>query len=129
MPNFLQKYILDESAPAGADLSTSYGRFVRLSAGEAVLCVLGQRGWPLTNKPSNAANASEATASFRVVGIARVITGAAIAEMANVTADAAGAAITAASGHEVNGIALEAAGAAGEMISILVTTGGGAPLP
>lgn len=129
MANFLQKHVLDESAPAGADLSGDYGRFVRLSSGNAVRCTLGQRGFPLTNAPSNVANATESTASFRFVGVARCIAGAAVAEFANVTSDASGRAITAASGHFINGVALEAAGAAGDVISVLVATGGGAPLP
>jgi hypothetical protein len=76
---------------------------------------------------TDAVSADEAT-PVETHGVAMVEAGAAIATCGPVTSDATGRAITASTaGHSINGIALETAAAAGEIIAVLVTYRGLVP--
>lgn len=104
---------------AGADLSAAQYRFVEPgaggtvtrvnAAGEAVLGVL-------QNNPGSGQAATVALTGSRT----KLVAGAALSENDDITTDNQGRAITAASGHRPHGIALEAAAAAGDIISVLL---------
>jgi hypothetical protein len=66
----------------------------------------------------------KAVADVRLMGIARVTASAAISLMAEVSTTADGRAVTAATTSRVAGIALQAAGAAGDQIDVLLTPAG-----
>ena len=67
-----------------------------------------------------AAGVSQTTVSLVLNGIAEAEAGAAVARGARLTADASGRVVAAASGNIVIGVAMAAAGAAGEIIPINV---------
>lgn len=101
---------------AAADLRTARFKFVKITAaravnlatvaGEAVLGVL-------QNTPNTGAEAE-----VMIGGQTKVIASAAIAAGAKITTTAAGLAVTAGAGNIPRGIALEAAAAANDVISI-----------
>lgn len=62
-------------------------------------------------------------ADIRILGITRIIAGAAVARRAKVASDASGRAVTAVATNPVIGIALTAASAADEHIDVLLTPG------
>lgn len=109
---------------AAADLSGDQYKFVKLNSSQQVArCdTLGEVAvGVLQNKPK----AGEAcTISPPAGNITKVVAGAAIAVMAQVTPMADGRAQTAATGHNAAGIALEPAAAAGDIISVLQTANG-----
>jgi hypothetical protein len=69
----------------------------------------------LQNKPTDAK-----IAEVGIMGVSKVTAGAAVSLWDNVQSDGAGRAITAASGDYSQGIALEAATAAGQIIAVLL---------
>lgn len=106
---------------AAADLSAFQYRVVRLSAARTVnvashnlaASVLGPVG-VLQNKP----NAAGRAASVAREGLSKAVAGAAVTVNQMVTHDGSGYVIDAVSGSNVIGRALEAAGAAGEVITV-----------
>lgn len=113
---------------ANIDLSTKQFRFVKPAAGVAfastVCAVLGEASsGVLQNKPQ-----INESAEIMSDGITKTIAGAAIAAGARVMTDANGAAITlATSGSIGQGFALEAAGAASEIIAVQLLRVGQVP--
>ena len=69
---------------------------------------------------TNDADAAGKRAPVAVVGVAKVAAGAAVARWANVQSDATGRAIAAATADYSQGIALESAAAAGDLIPVLL---------
>lgn len=103
---------------AGADLSAKQYRFVEIAADgqvDAVSSAGGNAIGVLQNDPSAAGRA----ATIAVAGIVKVVAGGTVAAGARVQADAAGDAITAATGDYVLGTALTG-GADGELIEVLL---------
>ena len=100
---------------AGADLSASQHRFVKVNAsGYAVLAGAGENAaGVLANDPT-----SGQAGTVDVGGVTKVVAGATVALGAEVESDANAAAITQSAG-EALGIALSG-GAAGELISVLL---------
>lgn len=128
---------------AGADLSSSQFRAVTVnSSGRVVAATAGQHAiGVLQNNPT-----SGQAATIRVGGVSKFAAGAAItlqnggrlvasdatgravaATAATVNTSDAGAAADAVAGSNVLGIALEAAGAAGVVIAVLLTHSGAVP--
>lgn len=58
--------------------------------------------------------------SLGISGVSKVIAGAAVTRFDNIASDASGRAVTAASGNYSQGMALEAATAAGQIIAVLL---------
>lgn len=111
------------SRPASADLSASPSRFATLSAGKVAICsTQGEVSVGVTgdDPPSAADQACE----LKHAGIVRIVAGAAVAALANVTTDTTGRAILATTGNRIHGQALEAASAAGEVIEVLLALNG-----
>jgi hypothetical protein len=118
--------ILTVSFPIGnaADLSADQYKIVKLDTGVIALAGAGEAGvGVLQNKPADGGTGGR-TGSVMTYGISRVLSGAAVAEGAYVTADANGKAVTATTGQNATGIALAAAGGANAIIPILLTPGG-----
>ncbi len=102
---------------AGADLSTKQYYFVKQDAsGSIVLCGAGEAAiGSLKDDPTIGE-----TGTVVVLGVGKVKAGAAFGIGANLTSDAAGRAVTAGASDAVNGISLAAAGAANEIVSVLM---------
>lgn len=116
----VEQRVYDISLDAAADLSASQFLIARVSgefqanlATAAHAAALG----PIQNKPES----GQAT-EIRVVGISKVLCGGTIAVGANVTSNASGQGVTAASGERYIGKALEP-GVNGRVISILCERG------
>jgi hypothetical protein len=105
---------LTYAVEAGADLSTSLNRFVKINSSNQV--VLAGSGDKVLGTLFEVA-ALNGPASVQFGGIAKVIAGAAVAAGARVQSDGNGAAITLAAGVSA-GMALFAASAAGEVIPV-----------
>jgi Uncharacterized conserved protein (DUF2190) len=117
IPGFL--YSLD----AAGDLSA--GQFKALvmdTNGRAALA--GTKGVPIVGILQNNPGALGRSATIMQSGITKWVASAAIVRNARVTTENDGRAVTAATGNVVHGIALEAAGAAGQVIAVLLTGGG-----
>jgi hypothetical protein len=100
-----------------ADLSASQFRFVDVNnAGKAVVPSLGG---PVVGVRNNKPRANE-EATVVGTGISIVEAGAAITVGAYVTTDATGRVITAATGHQIHGRALETASGAGVFVAVLL---------
>lgn len=125
-----ENVVLTTSFPTSADLSGSQYAPIVLSSGDAAVAGAGANAIGfLQNKPDGSVTGQQiTTASVMVAGISRAVASAAIAEGAKVSAAASGEIRTAVSGDHVLGIALEAAAAQGDIIPVLIATGG-APLP
>jgi hypothetical protein len=106
---------------ANAALPNRY-RFATLTtAGKiAQVSTAGGKAVGVIQSPAAADEAVELT----VTGVSKVEAGAAIANTGPISSDAQGRAITAATGNAINGIALETAAAAGEVIAVLLGYGG-----
>lgn len=107
------------SLKAAADLSTKQHYFVELSAAQTVnVCnaTTDKAVGVLNNKPTAADKAAEVD----ILGTTKVVAGAAIAAGALVAPTAAGKAQTAVATQYARGMALEAAGADGDIIEILL---------
>lgn len=105
---------------AAADLSSHQFKFMKASSGRAALqdSAGGSCIGVLITPASAAGRAVEVAAGDGQV--VKVVAGAAVAVDAKIQSDNAGRAITAASGDHVQGVALTAAGAAGELIEMLM---------
>lgn len=113
--------IKNQTYIAGADLSSSQHLFVKVSGAGVVLAGDGdEAAGVLQNSPI-----SGEAASVAVSGMVKVVAGGTIAVGAKVGADAAGKAVTAASGDIELGIAREAA-VANQVISMDFYLGGNA---
>ena len=109
-----------ETYIAGADLTGSQYLFVKTSGANVVVCGDGEEAvGVLWNDP-----ASGRAATVIRDGDPHVYAGAAIAAGANVASDAAGKAVTAASGDVVLGKARAAAAAADDLVQIEFYRGG-----
>ncbi len=108
--------ILDESFEASADLSANQYFLHNLDvSGQLELAGDGEYAYALQGQPE----AADRVSAIRVLGITRVVAGAAIAVGALVQSNAAGKGITAAAGTVV-GRALTAAAGDGNQFSMLV---------
>lgn len=109
------------SEVAAADLSAKQFFAVKFGASGVALCsVAGEQcdGF-LQNKPE-----AGVAASVAVTGKSKGVAGAAITKGARVTVTAAGKIVTATAGDYVLGVALEAAGADGDIIGVLINRTG-----
>jgi hypothetical protein len=113
--------ILDFTLLAAADLSASQFFFLAVNAsGQAAIAGSGVATiGVLQNKP-----ASGQAAQVRTEGITKCVAGAAVAAGALVMSDAAGKAITATSTNDASGVALTAAGALNDIITVKIATYG-----
>lgn len=114
-----QNPALPHTFKAAADLSANQYYFVELSAAQTVnVCnaITDVAIGVLQNDP----NAAGAAATVAIEGTTKVVAGAAIAAGAKVAPTAAGKAQTAVTTQFPRGIALEAAGADGDVIEILL---------
>lgn len=111
--------VLDLSLEAGADLSAKQFYLVKLdSSGRVVLAGAAERAiGVLQNKPL----AGEA-AQVRVLGVSKVISGYSFGVGTVLASDSAGKAVASSSAKPI-GISLEAAGAANQIVSVLVIPG------
>jgi len=106
---------------ANADLDDRYRFVVQNTSGKiAQVGTAGAKALGVLQSPAAAGEAAEVMIS----GVSKVVAGAAIASTGPITSDSQGRAITAAATHTVNGIALETAAAAGEVIAVLLGYGG-----
>lgn len=103
---------------AATDLTGDRYRFVVINATGQIarLNTAGGRADGVLQGPHPANEAAEVTVS----GVTKMIAGAAIANTGPVTSDSQGRAVTAVTGNTINGIALETAAAAGEVIAVLL---------
>lgn len=109
---------------AGADLTAAKYRFVELTAGKVTRCnAAGEAAiGVLQNDPAD----TEAATIAIVGSTTKVVAGAAITEGAKITTDNEGRAVTASTGNQIHGTAMLGAGAAGEIISVLLQPGAAA---
>lgn len=108
---------------AGADLSAYQYRFVYLSAAKTVSLLAttgGEAFGVLYNEPA----ASGRSAEVVRYGRCKVEAGAVVAAGADVSSDTVGRAITALNNYSINGKAITAAGAAGDIIEVELTDRG-----
>lgn len=107
---------------AATALDNRYRFVVVNGSGQIAQAGAGVRATGVLQSPAAANDAAEVMVS----GVSKVEAGAAITEGDDVTPDASGRAITAAaaSGNTIVGTALESAGAAGEVIAVLLGYGG-----
>ena len=130
----MANFVLDKGYAAASNYASSDAagvvafRFVRLTAAQTI-----DRCSAITQVPIGVVMESvdqakvatgKAVVDVRVLGIARVTASAAIAIGAEVSTTADGRAVTAATTSRVAGIALQAAGAAGDQIDVLLTPAG-----
>lgn len=120
MMAYIKEPLLIDTYLAGADLSAAQFRFVEFTSGNVTRCnAAGERALGvLQNNPK-----SGAAADVVLTGITKVVASAAIAQGALITTTNDGKAVTAASGNTVNGRALEAATADGQLITAQIFTG------
>jgi hypothetical protein len=102
---------------AGADISASQFRFMAY-ASDGQIDPVGTAGAAAVGVLYNLPAAAGRAAQVAVRGKVKVVAGAAITRGAKVSSDNVGRAITAVSTHHVLGTALQAAGAAGEVIEV-----------
>ena len=105
--------------PVNSDQSANFGRFVK-GAGNGVEMNDVSGGPCIGVLDTNDANLAGKSAPIVIFGITKVAAGAAVAKWASIQSDATGRAITAVSTGRPQGIALEAATAAGQIISVLI---------
>lgn len=110
---------------ASGNLSAHQFKFVTIGASGAALntTVGGIVDGVLQDKPTAAGEATQVAFS----GVSKVVAGALVNKGAEVMSDANGKAVTATTGINVAGRALEAAGADGELIAVLLNTRGYIP--
>ncbi len=111
---------LRDALPAGADLTNSLFRFAKItSTGTLVVCdTAGEQVYGAISEGA----AQDRGATVDLDGIVKVIAGATVATGARVTTNNAGAAVTAAAGSIVFGIARKG-GAAGAILEITRVSG------
>lgn len=126
---------------AGSDLSTHQHKFVLVNSSGQV--ALAGAGGPAIGVLQNKPSAQGHSASVRVLGVSKVVAGAAVTRGDQVASDANGKAATASQantrtddtgvvsdpliGSNVLGIALETAAADGDIISVLLLHAGAVP--
>jgi len=110
--------LVDISVPSHADYTADQYTFMKInSAGRAEQAgVADKADGVLQNKP----NLQDRPANIAISGVTKMVAGAAVALGANVSPDANGEAITSVTGATVAGRALEAAGAQGDIIAVLL---------
>jgi hypothetical protein len=106
----------DISEEASADLSSNQFYLVKPTSSGLALTGAGEAGYALQNKPDAAGKAG----TFRISGVSKVVTGAAVSIGDYLSSDASGKAVTATAGQDVAGQALEASAADGVVIKMLV---------
>lgn len=113
-----QQQVQSLSLEAGADLSAAQFRVMALSSGQVVqqTSSSAQSVGVLQNNPSAQGQAAEVA----YAGLVKIVAGAAVAQDALVMSDTQGRAVTATSTNRVIGQALSAAGAAGELLEVLL---------
>jgi hypothetical protein len=104
---------------AGGDLSAGQLLFVDVAA-DGQVDVVASAGADAIGVLQNDPAAAGRAASVAVLGVSKVVAGAAVTAGARVQSDASGRAIAAATGDVVLGRALTAASAAGEVIEVLL---------
>lgn len=111
------------SIPAGADLSASQFRFVKLSSGAVVRCGTGEAAiGVLTNKPTEGE-----MASVQISGVAKVSADAAVSVDDRIMSSSDGQGATRTGVNNALGVALTAAGAAGELFECKLEQSDGTP--
>ena len=121
---FEHKPCPDWSMAAAADLSSSQFLFGAADA-NGRCAVAGAGAVSIGVIQDNDAAAIDQATAIQSYGVSKVRIGAAVAAGARVSSNASGQAVTAASGNVVHGIALSAGTNANEIISVLLTLGGG----
>jgi len=111
--------VVEITLPAAADLTGHNNKFCTFSASGVALNTSAGGACAGVISPNDADAAGKPT-GVMVGGVAKVAAGAAVAAGASVQSDATGRAITAAAADYVQGIALEAATAAGDLIAVLL---------
>lgn len=109
--------------PAGQDFRTGAGQFRFLDINATGKVVAPALGGKVVGVRQNKPNLNEATTIMHS-GITFLEAGAAVAQGAEITCDAAGAVVAAGVGNRVHGIALEAASGAGIQIAVLLDVNG-----
>lgn len=105
--------------PVNSDQSANFGRFMKgVGAGVEMNDIAG--GLCVGVLDTNDANAAGKSAPIVISGVTKVAAGAAVAKWASIQSDATGRAVAAAAGGRPQGIALEAATAAGQMIAVML---------
>jgi len=94
------------------------------SQDDGVCAVVASAGAQVTGIAQNAASAAGESVKVAVLGVSLVLAGAAITKGAALQIDATGRAIAATTADEVCGFALEAAAAAGDAITMVITYAG-----
>lgn len=106
---------------AGGDLSAGQYRFVEL-ASDAQVDVVSAAGGDAVGVLQNDPSAAGRVATVAVMGVTKLVAGAAVAAGDKLQAGADGRALTAASGDVVLGRALTAAAQAGDVIECLLVS-------
>lgn len=108
---------------AAADYSAAQHRFVTINAaGKAALSTAGQR---IDAAMENDPGADQAASLMGPGSVAKITAGEAISLGDPVASDATGRAVVAGASENIGGVALTAAGGAGELISVWMATNGG----
>lgn len=111
--------ILEGSHSADADLSAKQYFAVKITSGGINLCGAGDAGGILQNKPTLA---QQSDVSFD--GVSKGIAGAAFARGVELASNASGKLITALTTNKVIAIALQAAGADGDIVAVKIVQNG-----
>lgn len=121
-----QSFGFTQTVDAGADLSSSFQRFITLNtSGKAVLPSAGAFAIGVTLDKA----VSGAACPFQQLGIAQVIIGTGgLTPKDKVATDASGGAVTAATGNVILGVCV-VGGSAGDVASVLLTPNLQAVLP
>lgn len=106
-----------------ANATVNANRFVKLDA-TAGFVIQAAAGTDIAVGVSTITSLVNESVPFQGYGKAKLTAGAAVALNAQVTSDATGRAVTVATGNISHGIAMQAAGAANDVIEVLLT-----PLP
>jgi hypothetical protein len=114
-------------APASADISNGEFLAAKFSSGKIALCgTAGEHVLGLIIPEQDSIKADDdVTVQVKDIGLWK--TGAAVAAGAELTTNASGAAITAASGNFIFAVALEAASASGKIIRVQIIKAGYKP--
>lgn len=108
---------LEIAQNAGADLSNKLHFFAKVDLDEdIILCGAGQPALGVIRETA----AIDTPVTVQVTGFAKVIAGAAFNAGVMVASDANGAAVLATSGQFAVGMSMQAAGAANEIVTILI---------
>lgn len=122
-------YVLNKGFQANEAITQF--RFVKLGTGSRNVDICDTAGEAALGVCQEEITAADATngriANVAILGISLVESGAAVSAGAKVQTDASGRAIAALTGDHVLGVALDAAGGAGEWIAVLLS-GGGQPI-